>query len=268
MLLNQKLFESVSDAAVAVTVVRVYISNSYTAVTTSVGGVGIAVTGGPLENNPSAPAVYEGRPAIELLEGILVPDPMLRTMALALINALNRPYAAKLPEDRKNKALYSHFKLLRGARVAMVGYFAPLARYLEAQRIPLAVIDKEKNIGNKKTFYCQLQNWAEVLILTATSIINGTMEELLSHGGPQLQSIILGPSTPMLPQAFEHLPVNMLAGTVITNRLGALKVVRHAGGPRALAPFSRKVYCLTRRNGADNLLGRRHLQMAGLRAGL
>ena len=245
MLLNQKLFESVGDVAGRTIIEQVTIGLGYTAVTTSDGGIGIAATGAGLNDGRSGNMDipdYEGRPAIDLLESILAPDPMRRTMALALINALNNTRAMKLPEDATNRILYDRFDILNGRQVAMVGYFPPLVRFLEKKQVPLSVIDKARGIGDKQVFYRQLSDWAEILILTATSIVNSTMEEILSHAGPHLKTVILGPSTPMLPGAFGHLPVHMLAGSAITNREQALKAVRHGGGTRALKPFNRKVY--------------------------
>jgi uncharacterized protein (DUF4213/DUF364 family) len=245
MILNQKLFASVSAAAGRVMVEQVFIGIGYTAVTTSDGGIGIAATGVALDGSHAGNldvTDYEGRPAIDLLEGILVPDPMHRTMALALVNALNHHRAMQFPEDLQNRILFDRFGILGNARVAMVGYFPPLVRFLEKKEIPLSVIDNARGIGDKKTFYRQLENWAEVLILTATSIVNSTMEELLAHAGPHLETVILGPSTPMLPEVFDHLPVHMLAGSAITDRSGVLKIVRHGGGTPALKPFSRKIY--------------------------
>jgi uncharacterized protein (DUF4213/DUF364 family) len=124
----------------------------------------------------------------------------------------------------------------------MVGYFPPLVRFLEKKQVPLSVIDNARGIGDKKSFYGQLADWAQVLILTATSIVNNTMEDILSHAGPGLETVVLGPSTPMLPEAFAHLPVHMLAGSAIIGPVGAMKAVRHRGGTRALKPFTRKVY--------------------------
>jgi uncharacterized protein (DUF4213/DUF364 family) len=245
MILDQKLFASVSAAAGRVMVDQVTIGLGYTAVTTSDGDIGIAATGVALDGSHAGNlnvVDYEGRPAIDLLEGILVPDPMLRTMALALINALNHNRTMQFPEDVQNRILFDRFGILGGARVAMVGYFPPLVRFLEKKQIPLSVIDNARGLGDKKTFHRQLDNWAEVLILTATSIVNRTMEDLLAHAGPQVETVILGPSTPILPDAFDHLRVDMLAGSAITDREGALKAVRHGGGTHALKPFSRKVY--------------------------
>ena len=247
MQLNRTLFDLTTPSAESVTIEQVSIGLGYTAVTTSDGGIGIAATGVALEGCcAGSPTIedYEGRAAADLLPGILAPDTMERAMALALINALHHGRALQFPDDADNRKLFDQFAIFSGARVAMVGYFPPLVRLLEARRVPLAVIDKAKGLGDEAAFYHRLTHWADVLLLTATSIINNTTETILGHAGPRLRTVILGPSTPMLPAAFTHLGVHMLAGTAITDREGALKQIRHGGGARSLKAFSRKVYWL------------------------
>lgn len=244
MQLNRKLKACMSSAAESVTVDQVTIGIGYTAVTTSDGGIGIAATTLPQDGCHAGSIDFEDRPASDLLQLIMKPDPVGRTMALALINALNHRQAIRLPDDPSNTVLFDHFGMLSGARVAMVGYFPPLVHRLREKKIPLSVIDDAKGLGDKKTFYHQLTGWADVLLVTATSIINNTTESILSHAGPDLKTILLGPTTPMLPDAFDHLPIHMLAGSAISNSELALKVIRHGGGARSLKPASRKIYWL------------------------
>jgi hypothetical protein len=248
MELNRKLLQCMTPAVEGVTVHQVTIGLNYTAVSTSRGDLGLAATGitqaACCHGSRDVPD-YEGRPAKDLLARITASDPMARTMALALVNALNHRHVLQLPEDRGNQVLWDRFAILSGARVAMVGYFPPLVRLLDAQQVPLTVIDDARGIGDKKTFYRQLQDWADVLLITATSIINNSTEAVLSHAGPDLKTILLGPSTPMVPEAFDHLPIHMLAGTAIVDADRSLKAVRHGGGARTLKPHGRKVYQLT-----------------------
>jgi uncharacterized protein (DUF4213/DUF364 family) len=88
-----------------------------------------------------------------------------------------------------------------------------------------------------------LNDWAEILFLTSTSILNNTCEDILARAGQQLQTVMLGPSTPMVAAAFEHLPVHLLAGTVPLDKDQVLKAVRHGQGTPVIQRFSRKV-CL------------------------
>ncbi len=248
MELNGKLYECMSAAADRVKVDQVTIGLGYTSVTTSDGGIGIAATGVTLDGGSIGNrdvVDFEGSPATDLLRLIMDPHPIGRTMALALINALNHKQTMNLPDDPDNMVLLDHFDIISGARVAMVGYFPPLVRLLEEKKVPLSIIDNAKNLGDEKTFYRQLDGWADLLLITATSIINGTTESVLSHVGPDLKTVLLGPTTPILPDAFDHLPIHMLAGTAITDPARALKIIRHGGGARSLKPVSRKVYWLT-----------------------
>ena len=245
MALNQNFFDCMSAAAEGVTVEQVTIGIGYTAVKTSLGHVGIAATGIVL-SDASADSLkiedFEGRPAAQLLQRIIDDDPMTRTMAMALINALNRPATLTLPEDPDNRILFDRFGILSGAKVAMVGYFPPLVHFLESKKIPLTVVDDGRGIGDKSDFYRKLKSWADVLLLTATSIINNSIEDVLDHAGARLKTICLGPSTPMLPAAFKGFPVHMLAGSAIIDGPGLIKIIRHGGGARSLRTVSRKVF--------------------------
>lgn len=247
MNLNRKLLESISAAAGRITVDHVYIGIGYTAVTTSDDGIGIAATGMALNGscNGNVDIVdFEGCAASDLLQLIMEAFPMARTMALAPINALNHGQALSMPEDPGNAVLLDRFGIRSGAHVAMVGYFPPLVRLFEEMGVHLSVIDDAKGMGNKNAFYGQLGGWADVLLITATSIIDNSAETILCHAGPALKTVLLGPSTPMVPKALAGLPIDMLAGSAVTEPRQALKIIRHGGGTRALKPFMCKVYWL------------------------
>jgi uncharacterized protein (DUF4213/DUF364 family) len=72
--------------------------------------------------------------------------------------------------------------------------------------------------------------------------LNNTTEEILGRVGKDVQTVMLGPSTPMVAEAFEHLPVQMLAGTVPIDQAKILKAIRHGMGTPVLQKFSRKSY--------------------------
>ena len=81
-----------------------------------------------------------------------------------------------------------------------------------------------------------------MLFLTSTSILNNSTEEILANVHAKAKILMLGPSTPMVAKAFEHLPVHMLAGTVPLDRENIIKAVRHGMGTPVLHRFSRKSY--------------------------
>ncbi|MDX1707551.1 MAG: DUF364 domain-containing protein [Desulfobacterales bacterium] len=245
MLLNQKLLDHFSDKARKTRVDLLCLGLGYTAVVTSDGGIGMAYT--YFEDKTSCMLLneaidYEGRPAIELLAKIKSEHALERSMALALVNALNYENVLRLSEDKDNSVLFNAFRLESDTNVAMVGYVGPLVKRLEKKKVPLEILDVSRGLGERKDFYHQLSNWADVLLLTSTSILNNTTEEILSQLHHQAKSAMLGPSTPMVAEVFAHLPVHMLAGTVPLERDNIIKAVRHGMGTPVLHRFSRKSY--------------------------
>ena len=97
-------------------------------------------------------------------------------------------------------------------------------------------------MGQKEDFYTKLSSLADVLILTSTSILNNTTEEILQHASHKVKTIMLGPSTPMVAAAFEHLPVHILAGTVPLDKDNTLKAIRHGMGTPVLHKYSHKAF--------------------------
>ena len=128
------------------------------------------------------------------------------------------------------------------SKVAMVGYFGPLVKNFKKNNIPVEILDESRGLGHRKDFYRKLGNWADVLLLTSTSILNQSTEDILANVSGKVKTVMLGPSTPMAGQAFEHLPVCMLAGTVATDKDNILKAVRHGMGTPVLHKFSRKSF--------------------------
>jgi len=245
MSLNDKLFNLFRDKAQKVHVDLLCLGLGYTAVVTSDGGIGIAYT--YFEDKKSCMLLnetvdYEGRPASELLEKIKSDATIERSMALALVNALNYQNALQSPEDENNEIMFETFKITKGTKVAMVGYFGPLIKRFEQREAVLDILDQSRGLGRMEDFYKKLKNWADVLFLTSTSILNNSTEEILANVHAKVKTIMLGPSTPMVAEAFDHLPVHMLAGTVPLDRENVIKAVRHGMGTPVLHRFSRKSF--------------------------
>jgi len=245
MKLNQILYDLFLHKAETVCVEIVSLGLGYTAVTTSDGGIGLSYTYYTDKTSCmvlNTPIDYEGRPAAELLEKIKSDNPIERSMALATINALNYRYALTLPEDKDNSKMFAEFEIGEGTKVAMVGFFGPLINLFNQKHACLEVFDSSRGMGQKEDFYKKLGDWADVLLLTSTSILNNTTEEILRNVSERVKTVMLGPSTPMVAKAFEHLPVDMLAGTVPIDKENILKAIRHGMGTPVLQKFSRKSF--------------------------
>ena len=155
MVLNNKLYDLFLHQANLVKVETLCIGVGYTSVTTSDGGVGIAYTYldglDGLDRKKSCFVIkdyydFEGKPAIELLEYIKGSEPVKRSAALALINALNYEKSLLMPEDSGNNGLWNTFFSDHGKNVAMIGFFKPLIKRLEQKNFVLEHIDERRAI--------------------------------------------------------------------------------------------------------------------------
>lgn len=214
----------------------------YTAVCTDDGGVGVAYT--PESNRGGCSVLppneeYEGKPASEVLPLLLSERDLHRTIGLALVNALNHAQAKSLPEDRDNSVMFDALSVGQGTRVAMVGHFAPIVARLEERGARVEVVDRGKGLGDEQRFAEMLGSWAQVAIVTSTSIINDTLDDLLARMNKDVRVALLGPSTPLLKAPFQG-NVRLLAGTVPMDAGATLRAVRQAKGTPAIQKFSRK----------------------------
>jgi hypothetical protein len=185
---------------------------------------------------------YEGRPAADLLSLIKSDFHLKRSMALALINALAQPGLEHFPPDKDNEILFNALGIGPSTNVAMVGFIKPLVEVLQSKGASVEVIDESRGMGDKPSFYQKLGHWADAALITSTSLLNQTFEEIMQNLGSGVRAALLGPSTPMVVEAFLDWPaIRALAGTVNRERDPLLKAVRHGLGTPYLHKHSKKV---------------------------
>jgi uncharacterized protein (DUF4213/DUF364 family) len=248
MELNRQLHDVMLPLADPVKVEQVCMGIAYTAVVTSDGNIGVAYTYFDVKGGCTMIQNYqdfEGRPARELLALIQHPNPLERSMALALVNALNTRRAKQLPEDGQNALLFDALGIGADTKVSMVGFIKPLVGVLKAMGAQVDVIDEFRQMGDKDRFLHNLSTWADAALITSTTILNNTLQSILDQAGETVRVGLLGPSTPMVAEAFDRRPmVKALAGIVPGRIEPVLKTVRHGLGTRHLHRCSRKVTLL------------------------
>ncbi len=245
MNIYDRLQNAMRAKAESVRVDTLGIGLGYTCVCTSDGGVGVAFT--PKSDQPGCLMFkpneeYEDRPASEALALLGSGDSLRRAVGLATVNALNHAAALAMDEDRDNDVLFDALGIGQGTRVAMVGCFTPIIGRIEERGAELEVVDRGRSMGDEEAFKERLRSWAQAVILTSTSIVNGSFDELLSCVAEGARVVLLGPSTPLVPEVFAGLPVHILAGTVPLDGEATLKAVRHAKGTPVIQRFSRKSF--------------------------
>ena len=128
-------------------------------------------------------------------------------------------------------------ELRPGERVAMVGLFRPIVPRIEATGVRLSVIERDTPEEQRR----QALGACDVAIVTATTLLNGTLEEVLNELGKPRHVALIGPSTPLCEEIFRGTPVTHLGGSAIVDAAGLLRVVSEGGGTPDMRPCLRYV---------------------------
>ncbi len=222
------------------TIAAVCIGSTYIAVRLEHDGLGLAAVPSAALSGPEHETLFPpeaslpGRPATFLLDWLTQSDhPRQKALALATANALIRQDHSDFDGD----ALDS-FHLTAADSVVMVGRYTPLMARISATGAALTVLEKNpaKGMVLPAVKRRSVLERGTVVIITATAMLYGDLEEILSDLGRPRHVSLLGPSTPMLPELFALTPVTHLGGVKITDTDRIMSIVAAGGGTRAMRP--------------------------------
>jgi uncharacterized protein (DUF4213/DUF364 family) len=112
----------------------------------------------------------------------------------------------------------------QGKNVALVGHF-PFALELHRKVRQLWVIELNPGKGDYHAeSAAELIPQADVVAITGSTLINHTLEKLLTLCRPGIPVMVLGPSTPLSPVLFEH-GITIISGTRVVDEAAVLRTV-------------------------------------------
>jgi len=202
----------------------------------SAGGAGLCMTPQDYSRTLSFPGTLAGRALNELAPMLRSWQPFEAAVGMAAVNA-SLPFDEKgfdgvveLSNDSGNLAVFDHFlPLIRGARIVVVGRYPGLERY-EAE-YDLKVIERVPSASDYPDPAAEyLIPEADWLFLTASSIPNKTFPRL-AELGRDATTVLMGPTTPWLPQLSEW-GIDFLAGVSVNDVDALARVVEEGGGRR------------------------------------
>jgi uncharacterized protein (DUF4213/DUF364 family) len=242
MNLYEQLLERASSKGRGRIVVDVRIGLGYTAVKLDTGAIGLAYT--LLEEkkgcNVLAPEVaFSGRPADLVARYFLSPNLIEAGVGLATINAiLNQSQTDFLYEDPLRLAQIS-----QEDKVAMIGYFEPLAHRLRTMVSQFWVFERSEGRLAEALSEAEMAEYlpqATFAIVTSVTLINKTLTEILALLQGAREIVLLGPSTPLVPEVFRRTSITQLSGLIVKDE-GILRVVSEAKGTKAFGSLVEKV---------------------------
>ena len=239
----RRLFDSVFYRGASAVIEEVRIGLGNVGVRLDEGRVGLAAL--LLHELPAVCSVFPdagklaGSKARSLLSNIIEgQNPLTKALGLTAANAI---LSAASGEDERDSL--SIMKLLPEDHVAMVGLFTPMVPKIEATGAKLTVIERNPArlaVLDKKESGRILKE-CTVAIITATALLNDTLEEVLNGLGNPRHVAILGPSTPLCPEIFQGTPVNHLGGAAVRDTKKVMQIISEGGGTPAMRPYLRFV---------------------------
>ena len=180
-----------------------------------------------------------GRAAQDVAAWANALDAVTAAVGVATLNALIEPPPNALEAD-----LREMIRVRPGDVVGMVGYFGPLVSFLRGRAAHLHIF--ERLPGQARDV---LPAWTapmllpecDVVIITSASLVTRALDGLLERAGRAHELVLLGPSTPMLPEVFAQRHVTLLSGVHVIDSVGVLRVVSEGGGTREFGRAVRKL---------------------------
>jgi uncharacterized protein len=167
--------------------------------------------------------------------------PLRKALSIAVLNALSETCWEKTPPKGYSLELNAdpldNLIIPDDAAVVVIGALVPYIRMLRKRGQPFTILEKDPRVlkPEEMPFYVPPEkanekiSEADWLIITGTTLINNTLDDILSHCKPDAQIIVVGPTASMLPEAFFSRGVKLIGGIKVTQPDKLLDVLVEAG---------------------------------------
>ena len=225
------------------TVLEVRVGLGYTAVQLDDGDCGLAFTfSEDVETGCTAldqAGTLAGRTASELAGWARSREKVTAAVGWAMLNAL-----IEAPPHAVEADVRELIQVEPEDVVGMVGYFSPLVGRFRERAAQLHIFEQQRQEDPDVHTTSEaplLLPRCDVVVISATTLINHTLDDLLTHVNKARQRVILGPSTPMIPEIFQKHGVTLLSGMQVVDPEYILRVVGEGGGTRRFGRGVRKL---------------------------
>jgi uncharacterized protein (DUF4213/DUF364 family) len=136
----------------------------------------------------------------------------------------------------------------------MVGHFAPLVAPVREKSAKLMIFEQIEQPREGMMPSAEIENRlpeCSVALITATSLINHSFNRIIESAANCREIILLGASTPLLPEVFSGTPVTGLSGVIVTDAKEILRIISFGGGMQMFKKYIRKVN-VTVKNDSEN----------------
>lgn len=184
----------------------------------------------------------KGKKVKEFLDEIdYVKSPLKKTLIIAIINALATTCFTEYMKENflieKDKDPIDKIEIQEDTYTVVVGALVPYIKKLikEKRKFSILELDPKTLKENELKYFWpadkanEIVNKADYLIITGTTLINDTLEELLCMAKKKATIIVVGPTVSMLPKALFKRNVKYIGGVEVINPDVLLDTLSEAG---------------------------------------
>jgi uncharacterized protein (DUF4213/DUF364 family) len=128
----------------------------------------------------------------------------------------------------------NQIEIKKNDTVAMVGYFKPFISTIKDRTDNLYIMERNPTVQGEDIFpdiACgEILPKADIVIITGTAIINGTIDHLLELSRNAREIGVVGPTTSMIPDPLFKRGVTVIGGIKVINAERLLQVISEGGG--------------------------------------
>ncbi len=186
----------------------------------------------------------KGKNAQEIIHYALSDNLSSSSVGIATINALvNHKIENAIEGD-----ILEVMRTQKSDTVGMIGFFGPLIDPLK-KSVKKVYIFEEKSITTHPDIYpsekvSEILPQCDLIMVSATTLINKTIDSLFSLAKNARETILLGATTSFLPHIFIERGVTLLSGIQVLDENRVLQIVSEGGGMRAFKQAIKKVNVL------------------------
>ncbi|NLC27274.1 MAG: DUF364 domain-containing protein [Campylobacteraceae bacterium] len=190
---------------------------------------------------------YIGMSALELAEQIFhKPNVLSTALAIAALNAVAPPISDDLLQKEGNRDAVFSVDVNEEDTVGVVGHIGPVIRRLKNHPGDMHIFERDLSKGDNlksENKQATLLPQCDVVFVTGATIINGSLENVLSLCTKAREIVLVGSSAPIYPKAFTGSGVTVLAGTrwLPENGQEILTGVSQSAGMQQLIKYGKKL---------------------------
>ncbi len=200
------------------------------------------------------PNQIRGRKVLDLLE-TPKQGPIIDTLKIAVLNAISTALLAEADytviEDKDPIELLD---LTQKRKITMVGAFQSYIRNLSAAGHQLQVLEMNADSMGEdlQKYYVPAHEYpsvipdSDVVIITGLTLVNQTIDGLLSHITPGTEVVVSGPSANILPEVLFSNGVTIIGATRITDPEILFSTVGEGGSGYHLFRYGARKICVVR----------------------